>query len=80
MVSGVCIPTQERGNEMRVSSFLIRLPVHEGFAGEAAPEVTPEVGPKLGSSRDQALVLQACGEDPASDHFRGARKLIGVSV
>src|SRR5690625_405379 len=30
------------------SSFLICLPVHAGFAGEAVPEVTPEVTPEVG--------------------------------
>ncbi|MDT8400035.1 MAG: transcriptional regulator, partial [Pseudomonadales bacterium] len=42
------------------SSFLIRLPVHEGFAGEVTPEVTAEVGTKSGPSRDQVLELRAC--------------------
>ncbi len=34
-------PRFESGDER--SSFLIRLPVHEGFAGEVTPEVTGEV-------------------------------------
>ncbi|WP_412851786.1 Fic family protein [Ectothiorhodospira shaposhnikovii] len=49
------------------SSFLIRLPVHEGFVEGHGPEVTPEVtgevGTKSGLSRDQVRVIQACEED-----------------
>jgi predicted HTH transcriptional regulator len=45
------------------SSFLIRLPVHEGFAEEPGPDATGDAGTKSGPSRDQALVLQACREE-----------------
>lgn len=58
--NGSPVPVFETDDER--SSFLIRLPVHEGFAGEAVQQVTAQVGTKLGLSEDQVLVLTNCAE------------------
>lgn len=54
--NGSPVPVFETDDER--SSFLIRLPVHAGFAGKAVQQV----GTKLGLSEDQVLVLANCAE------------------
>lgn len=60
------------------SSFLIRLPVHEGFAGEVAPEVTGEVTGEviklLGAMKGEMkrTEMQSALTLKHEDHFREA--------